>query len=491
MNVTLHLNPIFTDHMVLQRGGEVPVWGEGPEGETVKVCCGERCAEAAVTEGRWQVWLPPMEAGGPYELVVSTSNGESMVLKDIWLGDVWLAGGQSNMEWKLSASRDGEAEIAAAHCPAIRYYDVPKVAYEDGQDYPSSSWKVCSPENAGDYSAVAYYFARAVEKSLSVPVGIVGCNMGATSASCWMGASYLEKDPELRVYLDEFNEQMKNFDWEDYALAEKLFHEAFDAYNRRLEKGLTGEALGEAPWPPPLSPRSFMRPNGLYETMVRKVIPFALKGIIYYQGENDVPKAQLYDKLLEALITNWRTDWQKPDLPFLYVQLPIYSYDYNPDGEQWAWLREAQGKVSERVPNVGMAVTLDCGERDDIHPKDKKPVGERLARIALNRVYGKDVICSGPLPKEIYPARDHILIHYEHVGEGLHAAEGDVTGFEICGENRIFFPAKARIVGHAVRVWNDSITNPAGVRYGWKNVTDANLMNSEGLPAAPFRMQQR
>lgn len=487
-------DPMFSDHMVLQRNSEIPVWGEGADGLRVTVKCGGETANAVTGGGKWKVHLPPMEAGGPYELTVQ-ADGSAITFSDVWIGDVWLAGGQSNMEWRLKDAGGFETEIAQASSPAIRYYDVPRIAYEeDGADQRESApvWKICTPDNAGEFSAVAYHFARTVHARLGVPIGIVGCNFGGTSASCWVAEPRLEEDDDLRVYLEEYREQVKDFDWEKYEEDEKKFQEDFAVYMSKVEQGVPREEIDYVPWPPPMSPKSFMRPNGLYGTMLSKAAPYGLKGFIYYQGESDAHKPLLYDKLLTTLIDNWRKDWGDGELPFLFVQLAAFGCDGNPDGEDWAVLRESQTIVAERVPNTGMAVALDCGEEHDIHPKNKKTVGERLALVALDRVYGLDVPSAGPEFESMDVNGGQAILRFAHCGDGLAAGNGKpLAGFELCGEDGRCVPAFAEIDGVTVRVWSPEVQAPRHVRYGWANFTEANLTNSHGLPAVPFRTRRQ
>jgi sialate O-acetylesterase len=481
----LRVNPIFMDHMVLQREVEVPIWGTGHDGERVTVRCQGKQVEATVQGGGWNVQLPPMEVGGPEEIIIEMNN-EMIVLKDILIGDVWLAGGQSNMEFVLKDSTGAEQEIATADLPSVRFYNVPKVAHDDGVKHVSS-WKICSPKTAGQLSAVAYYYAKQVNASQHIPIGIISCNWGGTSASCWMSEQVLLDDPELKIYIDEYREQIKDFDWEAFEVADRAYNQQSIEYHRRLAKGLQGEELGVHAWPPPFSPRSFLRPSGLYETMLRKVAPYALKGALFYQGETDANRPVLYERLLSKMIGNWRDDWNNPGLPFLFVQLPGYSNDGRPDGEDWPLLRESQVIVSEQMPHTGIAVIIDCGEYDDIHPKDKKPVGERLALVGLDRVYGVDIESSGPIFEELSIEQGRAIISFSHVGEGLAARDIELIGFEIGDEQGHYVTASAVIRGNRVEVRSDRIAQPTAVRYGWANYTDANLINSYGLPASPFR----
>ncbi|WP_373229250.1 sialate O-acetylesterase [Cohnella sp.] len=482
------VNPIFTNHMVLQRDSIVPIWGTGTDGAIITVKYVGAEAEAVIAEGKWRVELPAQGAGGPYELTIS-SGGESIVLQDVLFGDVWLAGGQSNMEWRLNSLADTKADIAAASFPNVRFYDVPRIAYEgeEGKSSSDSSWEVCTPERASEFSAVAYYFAKDLVQALDAPIGIVGCNWGGTSASCWVPEKVLTDDPELKCYVDEYYAEITGKDPAEVEAAVKQYAYQVNEYIRKQALGLEGVELGDYPWPPPVSPRSFLRPNGLYETMLRKAAPYGLKGFIYYQGESDAFMATLYDRLLGTMIHTWRSDWGDPKLPFLFVQLPGFGCDGNPDGEEWALLRESQLIVTETVENTAMAVVLECGELNDIHPQNKKPVGERLALAALRSVYGLDMESSGPVYHRMELNSGKAIVHFDHVGEGLAARDDELTGFQIAGEDGVYVRAQAAIRGNSVEVWSEEVGAPVSVRYGWANFPDANLVNSFGLPAGPFR----
>ncbi|BBI32767.1 sialate O-acetylesterase [Cohnella abietis] len=486
MNKPLRLDPLFNDHMVIQRDKPFFVWGTGLDGIRVTVTCRSVSAAVEIHEGQWRVAFPAMGVGEPSELIVQ-SEGITLTLVDVVFGDVWLAGGQSNMEWPLSKSTDGQSVIEAANLPLLRYYDVPKVAFEEAGINYKGKWKRLTPENAGGLSAVAYYYARELIASENVPIGIIGCNWGATSASCWIDKEVLKSDPELSMYPKEFEEQMQGFNWQEFIQENKEYVEAISQFNKRIELGFEGEERGPFPWPAPLNPHSFARPSGLYETMLRKVFSYRIKGVIYYQGESDVNHPELYSQLLEALILDWRRQWQDKELPFFFVQLPIYAYNNNPAGEEWPLIREAQQLVAERVPYTGMAVLLDCGEAADIHPADKKPVGERLALLALDKVYGRTVKSSGPVFSSCSTEQGQVFIHFAHAEAGLIIRAGDqVAGFEVAAEDGEFISATAEISGNTVKVSHVEVPSPRYVRYGWANVTDANLLGVDGLPAAPF-----
>lgn len=487
--VQFQIDPIFTSHMVLQRDSIVPIWGTGTDGATIRVKYNGGQAEAAVSEGKWKVELSTPGAGGPYELTIS-SGDETIVLQDVLFGDVWLAGGQSNMEWQLKSLQDAKADIASASFPLIRYYEVPKIAYEGepGKSAADSTWEVCSPEKAGNFSAVAYYFAKDLVQELGVPIGIVGCNWGGTSASCWVPEEVLTNDSMLKCYLDEYNAEIASKSPEEIEAARQRYLDQSNEFFRKQALGLEGAELGDHPWPPPVSPKSFLRPSGLYWTMLTRAMPYGLKGFIYYQGETDGSKPMIYDRLLGAMIQTWRKDWGNPKLPFLFVQLPGYGCAGHPDGDDWALLRESQLIVTETIENTAMAVIIECGEENDIHPQNKKPVGERLALLALNSVYGLDVESAGPVYRQLELTSGKAIVHYDHVGEGLAAQDGALVGFQVAGEDGVFVRAHAIIQGNnTVELSSPEVDSPVSIRYGWANFPEANLANSTGLPAGPFR----
>lgn len=488
----IRLHAMFTDHMVLQREKAVPVWGTGSDGERVAVECRGQRVETVIQDGSWRLELPPMDAGGPFELKVS-SEEQVIVVRDVLFGDVWLAGGQSNMEWSLVDAAEGPTELPQAAFEQLRYYQVPKIAYDDGLEH-ETSWVVCTPENAKAFSAVAYFFAKRVIAETSVPIGIIGCNWGGTSASCWVNEEVLERDPALHVYLEEYQEKLRDFSWEAFEQQEAEYKAKVDAYNEGAARGVPAAELGDFPWPPPFSPRSFMRPNGLYHAMLRKAAPYALKGFLYYQGESDADKAHMYDRLMGSLIELWRSDWEDSELPFLFVQLPVFDNDGNPDGEQWPLLREAQWETARRVPGAWLAAAWEHGEKTDIHPRHKQPIGERLALLALEHVYGLDgVESSGPVWADMRVEEDAVVLRFDHVGaEGLRVrGGGELQGFEICGPDRAYVAAEAEIRGDTVIVHSDGVREPIGVRYGWANYSEANMMGSGGLPVFPFRTDER
>jgi sialate O-acetylesterase len=496
------LSALFTDNMVLQRECQVPIWGRAVDRTRIKVeFCGQ-IYETTAVDGKWTIILSPLEIGGPYEMSI-TADSEKLVLKNILIGDVWLAGGQSNMEWVLQNSLNGFEEIPKADYPNIRHYAVPKIEYEEihreaGNEVSSNTvWEICTPETAGMFSAVAFHFAKEINKGLNMPIGIINCNWGGTSASCWMGEEYLSADSDLKSYLDDYNEAICNLTEEEYVNQRKDYRERQEEYNRKyqqfklehpeVEEHLIPSNLDiESPWPPPMGPKCFLRPSGLYYTMLQKVVPYPMKGVIWYQGESDTHKPKLYGKLFSKMIENWRKDFNNQNLPFLFIQLPFFGGE-NPDGEEWAFLREQQLNTVRDVSNTGMTVIIDCGEKDDIHPLDKKTVGERLALLAEAKIYGCSTEYLGPMYERMDIDENEVILFFKHAGDGLKVKGNTLKGFKICGKDRDFVEAEAKVKGDTVVVYSHKVKNPVAVSYGWANYTETNLYNNNGLPASPFR----
>lgn len=447
---TLALASMFSDHMVLQRDMEIPVWGTAEPGAEVAVRLGGETGEAtADADGRWQTSLPSMAAGGPYELTV-TAGDDSTTLEDVLLGDVWVCSGQSNMEWPVAAANDAEAEIAAANWPEIRFIDVPnEVAEEPRAAFQGPGWRAVTPETIGGFSAVAYYFARDLHQHLDVPIGLVGCNWGGTRMEAWTSREAL--------------------------LSSATFAPMVEADDAEPANEREAEARRRGPQ---------HRPAALFNGMTAPIIPYGIRGVIWYQGESNAGEHAKYAELSKLMIADWRNRWGQGDFPFLIVQLAAWE----PGGQSWPYLREAQTDTLE-ASNTGMAVTTDIGHRQDIHPRNKQEVGRRLALAARAVAFGEDVVYSGPTFGDLTVEEGKIRIAFNHVGGGL-KAEGELKGFEVAGADGQFKPAKAEIDGAQVVAWSDEVAEPTQVRYNWASFPEGNLFNAEGLPAAPFRSQR-
>jgi sialate O-acetylesterase len=459
---TLHaevkLNSLFSDHMVLQQAAKVPVWGTATkEGEQVQVSFQGQQKTTQAKNGRWIVELENLKPGEPATLTIAGEN--TVQIADVLVGEVWLASGQSNMVWTVSKSSDAPRTIANARHPRMRLFSVGRQSALTPQNDAPGQWSVCSPETIGEFSAVAYSFGLALQEHLDVPIGLINSSYGGTPAEAWTSREGLMAAEELR------------------ALAVK----GPDLKNKNA-------------------------PTGLFNAMIHPLVPFAIKGVIWYQGESNAPRAWQYRTLFPALIADWRQQWKREDLAFLFVQLaPFRDIVREPAESNWAELREAQLLTAQTVPNTFMAVITDLGEEKDIHPKQKVPIGQRLALAARAIVYGektvkegdqeKPLVYSGPLYKEYKVQGDRMVIQFDHAGTGLVAKGSELAGLSIAGEDRKFVNAYAQIKETkpkewVVEVWHPEIPRPAAVRYGWANYPTGNLWNQEGLPASPFRTDE-
>ena len=470
------LPALLADHMVIQRGMPVHVWGSAAPGEKVVVAFkGQSGASIADELGRWSVYLPPAEAGGPFEMSIQGTN--SITLRDVMVGDVWVASGQSNMEWTLEKAMNGKEEVAAASFPKMRLYHVKnKSAAFPQDDAVAEPWAGCTPATAAKFSAVAYFFGRDLLKQNDVPLGLISTSWGGTPAEAWTSLSALSSDASLMPVFKEWS-NMTNDQLSVNLRRQKLMRE-YEA--GRAKARAEGRAEPPYPWAPNLE-NSWM-PAGLYNGMIAPLTRFPIKGAIWYQGEsNSGPeRVSWYDRLFQTMIRDWRSAWGQGDFPFLFVQLA----NYNPGG-LWPELREAQRRTLE-LANTGMAVTIDIGNPTDIHPTNKQDVGHRLALAARAIGYGERVEYSGPAFRMARPEGNAVRVWFDHAG-GLKAKDGSLKGFEIAGSNRKFVSAEARIDGETVVVTSPGITQPAYVRYAWAANPDANLCNAAGLPASPFR----
>ncbi len=424
---------------------------------------------ARTTGNKWLARLEPLKAGGPDTLVVSGK--ESVQFANVLVGEVWVCSGQSNMEWPLNRSYQADADIAAATNSQLRLFTVPKLKALAPTNNVNARWQLSTPESAKNFSAVAYYFGRHLQIARNVPVGLIHTSWGGSPAEVWMSRETLEGNPHYKTdILDASANQLKNYEdslhkWEEES--EQLKKEGKPARNR---PGM--------PW----------RPIELYNGMIAPLLPFAIKGAIWYQGESNAGRAEQYRVLYADMIRNWRKDWGQGDFPFLAVQLaPFMKIKEQPGDSNWAELREAQLLATQTLPKVGMAVITDVGEEDDIHPTKKAPVGDRLALAARGIAYGEKIVYSGPAYKKMRVRGDKAILNFDHVGGGLEARGGALKGFAICGEDRKFVWAVAEIQEDTVVVSSPNIQKPVAVRYGWADFPVVNFWNRDGLPASPFR----
>lgn len=508
----LQLPAIFSDDMVLQRGKNVAIWGE-TDRTSVTLSFAGQLVDAVVQNGKFQALLAPMDAGGPYELQIRAFDDradetafDELTYRNIMMGEVWLAGGQSNMELELQNSQDGAEIVKGLDNPLIRFYYTPKVPYVGdklAEAEAESHWDLCTPEAAGRWSAVGYYFAKKLAEELDVTVGIIGCNWGGTSASCWMSREALENDRRISRYIEEYDEIVENQDPEEYIRAREaylVYQAEFDKnvghYYETAENPTWGEALelfGENQYPGPMGPRSELRPCGLYETMLQRVCPYTLAGFLYYQGEEDDHRPDTYYELLHALVQLWRKDWGDDELPFMLVQLPMFQAVDEKDYQNWPLIREAQMRLFQTVKNTGIAVILDQGEYGNIHPTKKDSVGYRLADQALYLVYarGREEDIFGPIYHSYQVDGKRMILNFAYAGQGICCKADTVAGFEIAGEDQIYHPAEAEISGNKIAIWAENVPKPMYARYCWTNYREVSLFGANGLPVAPFRTSMK
>lgn len=472
---------VFTDHMVLQRNALVKIWGEAKSGSLVEVRFAGQLRKIKAAKGKWQVTLKTGEAGGPYKLEVINGNNK-VSFQDVLIGDVWLAGGQSNMEFALRRVKDARTEISLADYPQIRYYKVPRKFYPE-QEISKASWNVCSPQTASEFSAIAYYFARNIHKELNVPIGIIQTPVGGTTAEAWTSRALLMSDKDFRPIVQHYDSIVNSYGPDGY---EKLYNRYVASLTEYQHLSAEQKKYIAKPVEP-MGRKNFHRPIGLSETMLSTVIPYTLKGFLFYQGESNTARGAQYRKLFPAMINEWRTSWGQGDIPFLFIQLPRFETKTR----YWYELREAQYLTSVHVKNTAMVVAFDQGNPKDIHPIVKDTVGWRLSQLALGKVYGKEVVCQGPEFKKMTKTDDgSLLLYFDNAGTGLVAKDNasKLSGFTIAGRDGKFYPAEAVIVGkNQVKVKNSQVTAPVDVRYLWVNSTDMNLFNKEGFPATSFR----
>jgi len=469
---------IFSDHMVLQREHNNPIWGQADTGETVTVSINGQSHETKADEaGKWRLELEPMPAGGPYEMIVSGTN--TLTYTDVLVGEVWMCSGQSNMQWSVNRSNHADLEIASANHPQIRLLTVPLVGRQEAQDDFEGQWEICSPETIENFSAVGYFFGRRLNDTLGVPIGLIDNAWGGSSAEAWIPTEMLESDP---MFADRAKEvQAKAAAYTDEMQNEKIAE--FKAWEA------AGKPEPRLRWP--RDPRYDQhRPGNIYNGMLHPTIGYGMRGVIWYQGESNAGRADQYTELMTKVITNWRDVWGQGDFPFYWVQLADFKNETDtPQSGGWAFLREAQTDTLETLDNVGQAVIIDVGEGRDIHPRDKQTVANRLARHALAKDYGYDMASESPRYSDMEVKDNAIILTFDHIDEGLYSFDTtEVLGVTIAGEDMQFVNAKAEIIAKdQLKVWSDEIESPVAVRYAWADNPVVNLYDRNGLPVTPFR----
>ena len=468
----LQMSGMYTDNMVLQHAQPLTIQGKANAGEKVTVkIAGQKKKAVAASDGKWSVVIDPLKAGGPYTLSIEAGK-EKQVYNNVLAGEVWLCSGQSNMEFYLSWSATGKRDIPQVANDQIRLYDMKArwrtnaVEWEASvldslnhlQYFTDASWQVCSPETAGQFSAIAYYFGRMLQDSLKMPVGLICNAIGGSPAEAWIDRRTLEY---------EFPAILRNWTQNDF-----------------IQDWVRGRAALNVKKSSHKFQRHPYEPCYLYESGILPLQQYPVKGVIWYQGESNAHNKDAHEKLFKLLVQSWRKNWKNEEMPFYYVQLSSLNRP------SWPWFRDSQRRLMEEIPNTGMAVCTDRGDSLDVHPTRKQEVGERLAYWALNKTYGHNVIPSGPLYKSVTFNKNIAYVSFDYA-EGMKAAEegAELLTFEVAGEDQIFYPAKAVVEGNQVKVWSDKVKNPKTVRYGWQPFTRANLVNGAGLPASTFRTE--
>ena len=493
---------VFSDHCVLQRNKEIRVWGIADDDVRVCVSVNGITAEATTVCNKWEVTLPAMAAGGPYTMTISGDGEIFQQFEDVMVGEVWLAGGQSNMEFELRQEADGKEAMERAKTENVRFYYVQKKAFIDDHFYEkerTNHWMTGKDKDVEIWSAVGYYFAEQLSRELGCCVGIIGCNWGGTSASAWQDKDSLLSHDDTAIYWEEYAELLAKQDSAQYEkeLQEyKIWHADWqprmDGYYAAHPNAFWEDAqavVGECKWPGPMGPKHEFRPCGLYETMLSRVVPYTLAGAIYYQGESDDHRPDSYYHLLKSLIAAWRRDFRDAHLPFMYVQLPAHHYISNETNDHWCIIREAQMKLHKELSDTGLAVAMDLGEYNNIHPVHKTQVGIRLALQALHHVYGRldKSAVYGPIYKDYEPRGNYISITLENAENGLVIKDAEVSGFELAGSDGIFFPAKAALEGNTLVLSSSYVSTPMKARYLWVDYGTCSVYGTNGLPLAPFR----
>ena len=483
----IKLPAIIGDNMVLQQGGKVPIWGWADPGEEVTAGVSWNNTKLAVKadkDGKWTIKINPPKAGGPYEMTLTGKN--TINIKNILVGEVWVCSGQSNMQMSVQSSNNAEQEIAEAGYPNIRLFSVKLTVAEKPQSDCVGNWSECSPKTVPNFSAAAYFFGRELHKQLNVPVGLIHTSWGGTPAESWTRREVLEADADFVPIVKRYDDAVAK-----YPQAMEEYKQKLLEWKEAAEKAMTaGEKPPRRPGEP-FGPGNPNAPAGLYNAMIAPLIPYGIQGAIWYQGESNAGRAYQYRTLFPAMIKNWRDDWGQGQFSFLFVQLANFMQTKTEPAESaWAELREAQ-TMTLALPNTGMAVIIDIGDAVNIHPTNKQDVGKRLALWPLAGIYGKKLVYSGPLYKSMKVDGNSIVLSFDHAGGGLVAkGDGQLKGFSIAGADRKFVWADAKIDGNTVVVSSDKVSEPVAVRYAWADNPVCNFYNKEDLPASPFRTDE-
>ena len=464
----------FGDGMVLQREMPVRIFGGAPEGASVTVSLNGQQQTTASHNGSWMVMLEAMPAGGPYELHVS-GDGEKLIFKDVMLGEVWLAGGQSNMAQALLSQIDFENYLPVEENPELRFIHIPLTEFGE-MDRTGVEWNYFDQESVKTFSAVAFFFATELQKRLGVTVGIIGSYRGATWNENWMTPESIKNEPELKYLFENYDKEYAKF--KDEAAYEEAYQQYLSDLSEWKDKG--GWSFGMVPFAP-LGPKAYQRPSGLYNTMIKPLQPYSIRGCIWYQGEGNAARHKEFRTLFPAFVEGWRQSWLNPEMPFYFVQLPGFG-----KGLDWPQFRQAQLDCSQQIDHCGMVVSEGCNDEDDIHPRVKKPIGDRLAIAVSAEVYGQNHIPYGPILKSVEFQNGKAKISFDYSGSGLVLCSDDTASFEIAGADKVYKKARVRVKKDVLVLSNNKIKQPIYVRYAYSPNPEMVLFNREGLPATPF-----
>ena len=436
----VRLPALFSDHMVLQRDQANAVWGWADPGEKVALVMGEQKKQAVADDnGKWRLQLDPLPAGGPHKIVIEGKN--RVAIEDVLVGEVWVCSGQSNMQMTVNGTFSADLTRLTANYPQLRMITVPLRGTQQPQDDFQGSWQPTTPKTVGNFTAVGYFFGLVLHQALDIPIGLIHDSWGGSACEAWVPRNLLEADPQYRPLIERWEGIEQNKD----------------------DKQLTGN----------------QRPGNLFNGMLRPVVGYGIRGAIWYQGETNAGRAYQYRQLFPLMIKSWRDAWQQGDFAFYWVQLADFLGEpAEPGDSAWAELREAQ-TMTLSLPNAGQAVIIDLGEANDIHPRNKEDVGERLARWALAKDYGIDIACRSPEYKSMEKNGNKIVITFDYAEDGLKPFDvSEVRGFAIAGEDKKFVFANAKVVDkNTVEVWSDAVADPVAVRYAWADNPVCNLRN--------------
>ena len=482
LRAEIKLAALFRDGAVLQRAQPVPVWGTATAREEIRVQFGaQTAATVADAQGRWKVTLAPLAtAATPAALMVTGSRSQPVRVANVLVGEVWLCAGQSNMGFRVSRSLKAKADASAFRYPLIRQFDVPTLSVDEPRTEIESKWIETEPETVRMFTAVGFYFALELHRALGVPVGFIRAAPGGTRIEAWMSPTALASDPAFAVVGESWRVSVAGYnvrraandkaraDWATAAAAAKTAGVAFSKAQPAEMPGL-----------------GLAAPSGLFHGMIHPLLPYALRGFVWYQGESNHTRATDYRALFPAMIRQWRRDFGQGELPFYFVQLANYEQPTDQTGRLWAYLREAQA-AALALPHTGMAVAVDVGEATNLHPPNKQEVGRRLALHARAKVYGEKIACESPHALGFEKTGDGLRVRLSEA-TGLHLREGKFGGAEIAGADRVFHPATIRLEGNGVVIASPAVSAPVAVRYAWRNAPETCLYNGAGLPVAPFR----